>query len=85
MFLESGQEITPGLRGIGAPLRVVDDLSVVGGVDAVGDQQGHVLVGPYPAAFEIAAIDENLGVATIGWGGDWNVMNCKVWAPSSRI
>lgn len=63
MFLESGQEIAPGLRGLGLPLGVVDGLPVADGVDAVGDQQGHVLVGPYPAAFEIAAIDENLAVA----------------------
>lgn len=68
MFLESGQEIAPELRGLGVPLGVVDDLPVAGGVDAVGDQQGHVLMGPYPAAFEIAAIDENFGVAAIGWG-----------------
>lgn len=84
MLLESGQEIAPKLLGLGVPLGVVDDLPVADGVDAVGDQQGLVLVGPYPAAFEIAAIDENLGVAAIGWG-DWNVMNCKVWALSSRI
>lgn len=77
MFLESGQEIAPGLRGLCVPLGVEDGLPVAGGVDAVGDQQGHVLVGPYPTAFEIAAIDENLGVAAIAWG-DWNVMNCKV-------
>lgn len=69
MLLESGQEIAPKLLGLGVPLGVVDDLPVADGVDAVGDQQGLVLVGPYPAAFEIAAIDENLGVAAIGWGG----------------
>lgn len=69
MFLKSEQEIAPGLRGLGVPLGAVDDLPVAGGVDAVGDQQSHVFVGPYPAAFEIAAIDENMGVAAIGWGG----------------
>ena len=70
MLLESGQEIAPRLCGLGVPLGVVDDLPVADGVDAVGDQQGHVLVGPYPSAFEIAAIDENLGVPrSVGRGG----------------
>ena len=63
--LEPGEKLAPGLRGLGVPLGAANDLPVAGGVDADGDQHGHVLVGPSPAALEIDAVDEDVGVAAV--------------------
>ena len=63
--LEPGEELAPGLRGLGVPLGAADDLLVAGGVDADDEQHGHVLVGHSPAALEVDAVDEDVGVAAL--------------------
>ena len=48
------------------PLGAADDLPVAGGVDAGGNQHGHALAGPSPAALGVDAADEDVGIAALG-------------------
>lgn len=60
-----GRGARPGLRGLGIHLGAATDLPVAGGIDADGDQHGHVLIGSIPAALEIDAVDEDEGAAAV--------------------
>lgn len=45
---EPGEELAPGLRGLGVPLGAADDLPVAGGMGADSIRHGHVFVGTFP-------------------------------------
>ena len=52
----------PRVRGLGVALRAADYLAVARRVDADGDEDGDVFVRPSPAALEVGAVDEDVGV-----------------------
>lgn len=66
---EPGEELLPGVGGLRVALRALDDLPLAGEVDAYGDQDGHVLVRAAPAALEVDAVDEQVGVVAVERAG----------------